>query len=283
MIVLHGGPGGGSRPEQRNFFDPLKYRVLLHDQRGCGLSGADSPLSENTTEAILQDLRFIQSQLGIEGWVLFGGSWGATLALLFAQRWPENTLGMVLRGAFLARKRDLDWFVGDEGAPRFFPEAWEKFCHDIGRLSGQSILPIVDQGLSGPDQDLRQKVALAWEQWGAVLALGQALRKPIEQNGPGIARIIRQVTLEIHYATHHYFIEEDQILGAMNSIGHIPAAIIHGRLDWVCPVESSLEIHRRLGRSFLRILEGSHHVPVDEPMISALLDATSYLYQELRA
>lgn len=282
VIVLHGGPGAGSRPKQRDFFDPHKYRVLLHDQRGCGYSGADAPLLGNTTDAILEDLRWIQEQLGIDRWLLFGGSWGATLALLFAQRWPVHTAGMVLRGAFLARQKDLDWFLGPEGANRLFPEAYEVFNRDIGSFRRhEPILAVLHRGLMSGDRRLQRILALAFEQWGAVLALGQPMRQRVAWDDDAISRVIRQAQIEIHYAVNRYFVEEDQILARMEAIREIPQVLVHGRMDWVCPVEASLELHRRMHRSTLRILESSHHVPVDEPMIRALTDATESIYQEL--
>jgi proline iminopeptidase len=281
VIVLHGGPGAGSHPQQRQFFDPAIFEVILHDQRGCGRSVSPDLITDNTTEALLQDLRFIQDQLGIDRWILFGGSWGATLALLFAQRWPERTLGLVLRGTFLARATDLDWFLGPSGVRRLFPDAWADLESVIGSGPGHGLMDRLDSALHD-DCPLRvSEAARAWEQWGAVVTLGDALRAPLSPSDPRLQKVIEQARIEIHYARHRYFLEENQILKALPRLADLPVELVHGRRDWVCPVAAAFDVTLALPAARLELVEMGGHVPIQRDMIEALKGAVQRLYRRL--
>lgn len=284
VLVLHGGPGAGSNPSQRTFFNPDHYRVFLHDQRGCGQSiNPELTIESNTTQALLKDLCFIQDQLGIRSWVLFGGSWGASLALLFAAQWPERVSGLILRGTFLARQKDLDWFLAPDGVRRFFPEAWRDFELILGAGKDSPVIHRVHAALFGEDPQSALAMARAWEQWGGVVTLGQALRSPMAEDDPRLGRGLLQARIELHYARHHYFIKENQILDQVSKIQGIPVIMVHGRMDWVCPVGGAFELHQALSGSELVVLDRSGHVPADEEMIVALQEATDRLYGRLQA
>ena len=275
VLFLHGGPGSGCKPHHRGFFDPQKFRVFLHDQRGSGASSDPADISKNTTQEILLDLKFIQDALDIPKWLLFGGSWGATLALLYAEAWPNRVAAMVLRGAFLAREQDLSWFVGPLGVRRIYPEAWRALLSMTGLNEDADVVESLHQMLlcENNDSATRLCAAQAWEYWGGVVTLGQAQRPLIDLNADRSVQIIRQARIELHYAKHRYFIEENQILQQICNVSSIPTVIIHGRRDLVCPPDVALALHGGMPHAKIRILEESAHVPSDAAMISALIEA----------
>lgn len=274
VFFLHGGPGSGCSPQHRRFFDPRRFRVLLHDQRGCGHSKDENSLIENTTQEILADLGFIQDILKIPSWILFGGSWGATLALLYAEAWPERVAGMVLRGTFLARREDLDWFIGPIGVRRFYPEAWAAIPELSGLGDSDEVIAWISAGVHSDSAATRWKTASAWEQWGAIVTLDNPSRERLPPSDERAERIIEQSRIELHYARHRYFIRENQILKEIGRISKIPTVIIHGQKDLVCPCAAAHLLNQSMPLSLLRILEHSGHVPSDDAMIKALIQAT---------
>ncbi len=273
VLFLHGGPGAGCKPHHRCFFDPTLYRILLVDQRGAGRSTPQGGLQHNTTAELLTDLEKIRSKLKIRSWLLFAGSWGVTLALLYAQTHPERVAALILRGAFLARRADLDWFIGEQGVRRIYPEAWEQLLQSVPEPERPEPLAALHRHLTGADELAQRRAARAWEQWSRQVVLGGEA----EAAGPDehVSRAtVNQARIELHYAVNGYFLPEDAILEGCGGIAHLPAHIIHGRRDLVCPVEAAYRLHRALPRSSLRILPQAGHIAAGEDMVGALVEAT---------
>lgn len=280
VLFLHGGPGSGCKPYHRCFFDPAKYRIILFDQRGAGRSTPQGELSHNTTADLLRDLEFLRQQLEVGRWLLFGGSWGATLALLYAQKHPSKVSGLILRGSFLGRRRDLDWFVGDGGVRRIYPEQWERLLAALPDTERADPLAALYQYVTGSDELARRRAAREWELWSSRVVLGDAF-DPARLNEHVSAEVVNQARIELHYAVNGYFIEENAILEGCGAIAHLPTIIIHGRRDLVCPVESAWSLHRRLPESELRILPETGHIAGSEAMIDALVEATDAMAARL--
>lgn len=273
VLFLHGGPGAGCKPHHRCFFDPVLYRILLVDQRGAGRSTPRGGLQHNTTANLLADLEKIRGKLRIRSWLLFAGSWGVTLALLYAQRHPERVAGLILRGAFLARRTDLAWFIGENGVRRIYPEAWERLLHDLPEPERSEPLAALHRHLTGADELAQRRAARAWEQWSRQVVFGGEA----EAAGPDehVSRAtVNQARIELHYAVNGYFLPENAVLEGCGRIAHLPAHIIHGRRDLVCPVEAAYRLHRALPRSSLRILPQAGHIAAGDDMVAALVDAT---------
>lgn len=274
VLFLHGGPGSGCKTHHRRFFDPARFRILLHDQRGCGHSAGPGNPEKNNTNEILQDLNFIREILGISQWLLFGGSWGATLALLYAEAWPLTVIGMVLRGTFLARREDLDWFIGPLGVRRLYAEAWATIPELSSLKDCDEVIATLSAGVHSEDPATRWRIASAWELWGAIVTLNNPSRQRLLFDDERADRVIQQSQIELHYARHQYFLRDNQILGDIGHVSGVPAVIIHGQKDLVCPCASAYLLHESMPRSTLHILEDSAHVPSDDAMIAALIQAT---------
>jgi proline iminopeptidase len=282
VLFLHGGPGSGCRPYHRAFFDPSRYRAVLLDQRGAGRSTPQGELSDNATADLLEDLEAVRRHLGIERWALFGGSWGATLALLYAQNHPERCLGLVLRGSFLARPRDLDWFLGPDGVRRLYPDRWAECLDDLGVSAEAEADPVAAfrERLNGDDELAQRRAARAWTLWSEQVLLGADFR-PKSLGDPVSAQQIHQARIELHYAAHRYFLPDNAILARCHRIAHLPAILVHGRKDWICPPESSYALHRALPRSELRWVPEGGHIATGEAMIDALVTAAGDMLDRL--
>lgn len=269
VIFLHGGPCSGTKPDHRRFFDPERYHIVLLDQRGCGQSLPFGELDGNATQNLLEDMERVRIQLRIEQWLLFGGSWGGTLALLYAQQYPERVSGMILRGVFLARRADMRWFLLD-GVNRIYPQRWQDMLDAVRVSSGDEVLARLCEAVFGSDQARAEYAALHWQLWSGQVALGAAF------DGVGIQvdeRAVKQVRMELHYARNHYFIAENQILQNCVLLQDIPTIIIHGQNDLTCPLEAGWRLHQALPRADYRVLPGAGHVAKGEEMIDALVDA----------
>ncbi len=279
VIFLHGGPCSGTRPDHRRFFHPEKYHIILFDQRACGFSIPFGELEKNTTQDLLEDMERIRSHLGIEKWLLFGGSWGATLALLYAQRFTRHVEAMILRGVFLARQKDMDWFL-EEGAGRIYPEQWHRLVKTLPGKKNQSMLERIFEGLWGQDEVARLRVAREWDSWGGLVALGTEYQ--IFQDEKHVNRkLLMQVRMELHYAINNYFIEENQVLNHCHKISSVRTVIIHGRNDFVCPIEAGFSLHCALPDAEYIVLSDAGHVAQGEAMIDALVSATENIYAEI--
>jgi proline iminopeptidase len=272
VIFLHGGPCSGIKPDHRRYFNPEHYRIILFDQRGCGQSLPFGEIDGNTTHDLIDDMERIRNSLHIDKWLLFGGSWGAALALLYAQRHTDKVIGMILRGTFLARQEDMDWFAG-HGVNRIYPEQWQLMQDAAAHFSALSLLSALWQGINDDDQVLALSVAKAWQSWNGQVALGklfQCCQEPVENP----VDTIKQVKMELHFALQNYFIEENQILNNCWRLANTPAVIIHGRNDLVCPLASGLQLHKALPGSKWIVLPNAGHIAQHEEMVDALVRAT---------
>lgn len=285
IIFLHGGPGSGCNTSHRRYFNPQIYRIILFDQRGAGLSLPHGHLEMNTTHDLVGDMEAIRLHLGIETWALFAGSWGAALALIYAQSYPQRVTGMILRGSFLARQRDMQWFT-EQGVVNIFPDDWQKFIDHFMPVEQMDIIAACYRAVFSPDKKRRYLAARAWSHWtdrvvchNLVVAdqKSEAETKQKDDNSPSQEQmdyLVRKVALEMHYAYHRYFIADNQILHHMGKLPPVPVMLIHGRKDLTCPVESSWLLHRAIPQSSLRILPDTGHLLGEPGMIDAALDAT---------
>jgi len=274
IVFLHGGPGSGCKAYHRQFFNPDVFRIVLFDQRGAGRSTPRGATEGNDSRALVADLEFIRERLGIERWALFGGSWGVALALLYAQAHPQRVTGMVLRGAFLARARDVDWFFGD-GVRRIFPQEWERLTGTLQLGAGDDLAGWCNARLREGDAGERERIARAWAEWsGAIVTFSLAAPEPQPAD---VARMIAETRIEAHYASNGYFLDENELLARAHRLPPVPVTIIHGRRDLTCPVESAWALHRAIPGSTLHILREAGHLASEPAMIDALVRATETL------
>lgn len=275
VLFLHGGPGSGCEEKHRCYFDPARYRIILFDQRGSHRSTPQGGIEHNTTDDLLQDMERIRQQLGIEQWLLYGGSWGATLALLYAGQHPERVLGMILRGSFLAREADLHWFVGG-GTRDLFPDHWQRFVDFFppeDAQSGAAMARFLHRELDSEQAARREAAARAWAQWaGTVVMAPQGVDYCIDEET--IPQLIGSVRIEMHYAVHRYFITENQILEQAALLPEVPIHLIHGRNDLTCLPAASWTLHQALPGSTLEMVSGAGHLAGEPLMIDTLLRAT---------
>jgi proline iminopeptidase len=271
VIFLHGGPCSGTKPDHRRFFNPERYQIILMDQRGCGLSTPFGELQHNTTQDLIADMEQIRQQLGIQQWLLFGGSWGGTLALLYAQQYPQTVSAMILRGVFLARQADMDWFLHpDNGVSRIYPQRWQALQVCLAD-SVENVLTRLCERVFGDNRALAEQAAQQWQAWGGQVALGndfQYSEQPVSE------RDLLQVQMELHYAKQRYFINENQILENCGILQTIPTIIIHGQQDLTCPLEAGWRLHQALPQAEYVVLPNSGHIAKGDEMIDALVTAT---------
>lgn len=265
VIVLHGGPGGGSSPFMRRFFDPTHYRVVMFDQRGCGKSTPRASVTYNTTAHLIGDIEAISATLGLGPALLFGGSWGATLALAYAQTRPEAVAGLILRGVFLGRKSELDWFYGG-GAGRFYPELWERFCQPIPEAERSDMIAAYHRRMFSGDALIETRFSRSWLAWENALAVTQGPPGGIVPDD--FARAFAR--LESHYFINRCFLEDNQLLRDRGRIEHLPATIVQGRFDMVCPPVSAHELAAGWDRAQLHIVPAAGHA-LNEPAIAGEL------------
>jgi len=277
VVFLHGGPGSGCKPGHRQFFAPDKYRAVLIDQRGSGKSRPFGGVEHNTTQTLVTDLERVREHLGIDRWVVFGGSWGAALGLYYAQNYPERVLGMVLRGTFLARRRDVDWFFS-AGANRMLPRGWDEFEQAIGRPD--NMIEYLYETVFGSDQKAAEAVARAWARWS-----GEVVCYAIDPvGGEGeepMPTVMAKTRIEFHYARHDYFIAENELLDNIGKLPDIPVSIIHGQRDLTCTPDSAWALHQAVPGSTLKILRTAGHLSGESLMTEALLDAADDMAKRL--
>ena len=269
-LFLHGGPGGGCQPWCRRLFDPDHYRAVLLDQRGCGRSLPNASLLENTTWDLVADLERLREHLGIERWLVLGGSWGSTLALAYAERHPERVVGLILRGVFLATRREYDWFY-QRGTRELFPEAWEAFITPIPEEERDDLLTAYHKRIVGEDRDLRVTCALAWTRWEFATAR-LVPDAASDQVSPEFA--LAFAGIETHYFVHDAWLKPDQLLSEVGRIRHLPGVIIQGRYDVICPARNAWRLHRAWPRSRLEIVPASGHSALEPAILQRLLAAT---------
>jgi proline iminopeptidase len=272
-IFVHGGPGGGSSSVHRRFWDPAVYRIILFDQRGCGRSRPHAELRNNTTWDLVDDMERIREHLGVDRWQLFGGSWGSTLALAYAQQHPERVTEMVLRGIFLLRQREIQWYY-QEGASRLFPEAWQQYLEPIPREERDDMVGAYYRRLTSTDRAERIQAARAWSMWEGSTSRLVPDAELIKRTGDeAFAEAFARI--ECHYFINGGFFQEDgQLLKNIDRIKHIPATIVQGRYDVVCPAESAHDLHQAWPNSNLVIAPQSGHSALEPEITTHLLAAT---------
>jgi len=259
VVFLHGGPGGSCEPGHRRFFDPESYRIILFDQRGSGKSRPHASLEDNTTW-----------ELVIEHWVVFGGSWGSTLALAYAQTHPEQVLGLILRGIFLARDEDVSWFFNGEAA-RIFPETWQHFIEPIPPQERNDIIGAYHRRLTSSNEIVRMGAAKAWSIWeGSSVTLLPDKNVVDHFSDPHIALSIARI--ECHYFTNNCFFRPNQLIEDMDKISHLPAYIVHGRYDMVCPIDQAVLLKQHWDNAELKVISDAGHAVTEHGISKALVN-----------
>ncbi len=269
VLFVHGGPGAGCETFHRRFFDPEKYRIILFDQRGSGKSSPHATLENNTSQALVADMEYVRAHLGVDKWLLFGGSWGATLSLLYAQAHPERVAGMVLRGIFLGSDKELHWFY-QEGASSVFPDFWQDFIRPIATQERKDILSAYYRRLTGNDEIARMAAAKAWSIWEGRCATLRPVEEVVNHFGnPHTALSLARI--ESHFFLNKCFLEPNQILNNMDKLADIPAYIVHGRYDMICPVEQAWHLHQAWPGAELRIIADAGHAASEPATTDALV------------
>ena len=273
-VFLHGGPGGGIYPEFRQFFDPEFYRIILFDQRGSGKSTPHAELQANTTWELVSDIEKLRNHLGIEKWLVFGGSWGSTLSLVYAINHPESTVALVIRGIFLGRKFEFDWLYQDSGVAKIYPDNFEEFWNFIPVEERSNMIEAYYKRLTSDDEELRLKAAKIWSIWeGGISKLIPDQNLIDEFGDPHTALALARV--ECHYFVNNLFFESDNyILDNIKNIEDIPTVIVQGRYDVVCPPVSAWDLHQKLPKSDLRISPSAGHSQLEVENSNELVKAT---------
>lgn len=280
VCFVHGGPGGGTEPTHRRFFDPAKYRIILFDQRGCGRSTPHAELRENTTWDLVADMERLRALLSVESWVVFGGSWGSTLGLAYAETHPHRVLALVLRGIFLVRQSEIDWFY-QGGCDNIFPDAWEDYLAPIPPAERGDLVDAYYRRLTSDDAPVRLEAARAWSVWEArtskLLVSEDLIRRHDNSHfAEAFARI------ECHYFKHRcWFARDNQLLEDAWKLRGITGVIVQGRYDVVCPMRSAWDLHRAWPESDLQIVPDAGHSAFEEGITARLVQATDDLAQRL--
>jgi len=272
VLFVHGGPGAGCEEYHRRFFDPNVYRIILFDQRGAGRSTPHASLEKNTTWHLVADMERIREHLGVDRWVLFGGSWGSTLCLTYAETHPQRVLGLILRGIFLCRPWELYWFY-QEGANRLFPDHWQDFIAPIPEPERHDLLQAHYRRLTGEDEIARMASAKAWSLWEGRAATLLPNKHVVDFFGsPHVALSLARI--EAHYFFHQTFLQPDQLLRDVSRLNGIPGIIVHGRYDVVCPIQNAWELARAWPDARLEIIPDAGHSAAEPGTSSALVQAT---------
>lgn len=278
VVLLHGGPGGGCNEKMRCFHNPDKYRIVLFDQRGAGRSTPHADLHDNTTWDLVSDIERLREHLGIQQWQVFGGSWGSTLALAYAQTHPQQVTELVLRGIFMLRRWELQWFY-QEGASRLFPDAWEHYLAPIPQDERDDLIAAYHRRLTSDDEAVRLEAAKAWSIWEGATSFLRIDPGFADAHGdPHFALAFARI--ENHYFTHKGFFEvDDQLLRDAHKIAHIPGVIVHGRYDVVCPIANAWDLHNAWPNADLVIAPTSGHSAFEPEILDALVSATDRFAQ----
>ena len=273
VIFVHGGPGGGIEPSHRRYFDPRHYRIVLFDQRGCGKSTPHAELKENTTWDLVSDMEALRKKLGIEKWMVFGGSWGSTLSLIYAEAHPDRVTHLVLRGIFLCRQKEIRWFYQD-GASHIYPDAWDPYRDLIPENERHDFVSAYYKRLTSPDKNTRRQAARAWSIWEG--STSRLIPDPAARDHFGDDEFADAFArIECHYFTNGIWMRNDnQILEDVYKIRHIPCEIVHGRYDVVCPVENAWELHKAWPESALHIVPDAGHAAREPGILAKLVEAT---------
>jgi len=274
-VFLHGGPGGGGSTNVRRFFDPDIYRIIVFDQRGCGRSLPHGCLEDNTTWDLVEDIESLKRLLGIDKWLVFGGSWGSTLSLAYAQTYPESVSELVLRGIFMLRQKELDWFY-QYGASKIFPEAWEEFLKPINESDRNNLMDAYHKIFLGKDEKKKLDAAIAWSRWEASTST-LSYKPELVSSFADPKFALAFALIENHYFINKGFLDsEDQLIKkeSIDKISHIPAKIIQGRYDIVCPMETAWELSKNWPEAELIVAPSSGHSAFEKEITHELIKAT---------
>lgn len=278
VIVLHPGPGMGVDGHLRRFFDPQLYRIVLFDQRGCGRSTPHLEIKANTTELLLDDIDAIREFLGLNSFILSGGGWGSLLALLYAQKFPQQIKALLLHQVFLGRKKDIDWFY-KQGACLVYPDYWQEFINFVPEDKRSNIPQYYADCLQGSNELARMSAAKCWALWQARCSSLQPHLYVIDQySDPHFALAL--ATLESHFINSHYFIKDNEVMDHVHKIRHIPTYIVHGRFDLVTPLANAWELHQAIPASNLRIVRDAGHSDRESGIIDALIYASKEISKQ---
>jgi proline iminopeptidase len=277
-LALHGGPGGGLSPEMRRFFDPARYRVVLMDQRGCGRSTPHAELAENTTWDLIADIERVRKALGVDKWLVFGGSWGSTLALAYALTHPERVAGLVLRGIFLLTKAEIGWFY-QNGASNVFPDAFERYSSVIPPAERADLVSAFHKRLTSNDRDQRLRAARAWARWeGETISIGGPSALPSRFNEDRFVEAFARI--ECHYFVNHgFFAKDGWLIDEAPKLKDIPGRIVHGRYDMCTPLSSAWSLKRAWPQAELDIIHDAGHSSLEPGIVDALVRATGEMLE----
>jgi proline iminopeptidase len=274
-VFLHGGPGSGCNPDHRRLFNPENYCVMLFDQRGCGRSTPHASLEANTTWHLAADMEKLRSLVGAQSWLVFGGSWGSTLALAYAQMYPQRVRELVLRGIFTARPEELHWYY-QEGASWAFPDEWEHFVAPIPLEERSDLMGAFHRRLTGTDLDAQLKAAVAWSRWeGRTVTLLPDATLDEAHSDPHFALAFSRI--ENHYFVNKGFLEDQQLLRDASKLRGIPGVIVQGRYDMVCPVKTAWELHKAWPEAKFQLIDNAGHSYKEPGILDALIRATDEL------
>lgn len=272
VIVIHGGPGGGSQPSYRQYFNPEKFDIIQFDQRGCGKSTPYAELNENNTQNSVSDIEALRNHFGIDSWHVFGGSWGSTLSLIYAQNHPSRARSLVLRGIFMCRKSELHWFYQD-GASHVFPDAFEPYSTHIPESERNDLIAAYYRRLTSEDVSIRRAAAKEWTRWE--MATSRMFPDPdYLEKAEDLDFAVAFARIECHYFINGIFVEDGHILNNCDKIVNIPTTIIQGRYDMVCPTKSAWELHKALQNSNLVIVPDAGHSMGETSIARELVKAT---------
>lgn len=272
VLFVHGGPGAGCDSNSRRFFDPEKYRIICFDQRGCGRSTPHAELQENNTQALVEDIEKIRKYLKVERYVLFGGSWGSTLSLVYAQTYPDRVMGLVLRGIFLCREQDINWFY-QEGASRFFPDFWQDFIKPIPVDERTNMIAAYQKKFGSANELERMGAAKAWSVWEARCSALRPQQEIVRRfSKPNVALAL--ALIESHFFSQNTFLDPNQIINNADKLSGIPGIMVHGRYDMVCPLDNAIDLQNRWPDSELHIIRDAGHAASEAGIVDALIRAT---------
>jgi len=271
-VFVHGGPGGGTQPEHRRYFDPAYYRIILFDQRGCGKSTPHAELTDNTTWDLVADMEKLREHLSIDNWLVFGGSWGSTLALAYSESHPERVTHLVLRGIFLLRKSEIDWLY-QTGADSIFPDFWEDYIKPIPENERNDFVTAYYKRLTSSDKKVQLEAARAWSVWEGKTSKLLVDPNMVDHYGHDDFAIAF-ARIECHYFYNKGFMEDGRLLRQVGNIRHIPTVIVQGRYDVVCPIRSAWDLHRAFPEAKLVITPTSGHSAFEIENKAALIEAT---------
>jgi proline iminopeptidase len=275
-VALHGGPGGGLSPEMRRFFDPQRYRIVLMDQRGCGRSTPHAELRENTTWDLVADIERVRERMGVDKWLVFGGSWGSTLALAYAAKHPERVAGLVLRGIFLLRKSEIDWFY-QAGASFVYPDAFARYVSVIPEGERRDLLRAFHKRLTSSDWTTRLTAARAWARWeGETISIAGPSALPSRFNEDRFVEAFARI--ENHYFVNDGFFEYDGwLLDQAARLKHLPCRMVHGRYDMCTPLANAWDLKQRWPEAELEIIHDAGHSSLEPGIVDALVRATDWM------